>query len=381
MILLDKDWTEDLENLSYGDGYDIRIHAIQVALSLISRRSTKTGAVMKDIDYSSVRFGYYCSKTEESIKNFQIATGIPITEKLDELTYKYILMTLRVELNSVIAKVNDTTLKIYEVTSDLEEYLPPIFIDLNDKIDWDDITEGGYAEGNELEEEPQPSYDDLSYGEIIPDSWPSSDIYDKFWDSFFDRDNEVDDYFGIFTGGGSSFGIGGSYVLGIGGDTSSFNGNFILDGSSSDVFNGTLYLGGGEYYSGLATYDTGNGESATFIDGLLANSIYAGNLDYSKPTSWVSKSKMNINVNGYKYESSLKYGTFFSDMNLSETRRSGFDITIVYGPNGRFAKKLIGVVPRGKSQQIDASGEALFDVIDFIAKDIVETDNARLEFV
>lgn len=366
MILVEKNWDESLANVKYGEGYDIRLHAAQVALNVIDRRSQVTGARMNEINFSSVKFGYYDVHTEQALREFQLAVGIPTTGVLDKLTYQYLFMVLRRELNVVIVETKNKTLKIYEITKDMEGLLPEYDFGTNESDD--DFNGSGEDEGSSwlpnfgFNWGDDGGYNDDPYKDLNYKDWNTS-YMDGFWDSLKDK---VDDFFGIGTGKTPDLGNGGM----------SWNGNWNTGSKPDGSWDGNWNTGGGPSHPSVVP-PSNNGGGVTFVDGLLANSIYKGNFDYSKPVSWVSKSQMDINVDGYQYENSEKYDTFFSAKNTSDTRKSNYDITIVYGPNGRFAKKIVDVRPRGKSQQVDASGEAIFEVIDFIAKDIIETDNIR----
>lgn len=341
MIPIEKRWDESLLRLNYGDGYDIRIHAVQVALCLLSRRSQLSQ--LRDLNSSLVRFGYYDVETENSISSYQYAVGLPTSKKLDKVTYESLFEIIRKELNSIIVQVAEDKLKIQEITKDM----------LDDEYDSNN-DDAILNSDSEYDTNNFPSSDDLYYqdnqvGSNSNNINDNKEFIDNFWNSM---SGEYDSIFLSTTVSDKSFGSGGRLNLN-GGRT------YITSGELTKSYN-----------------ETSNLESS-YIDTLLSNSIYSGNFDYVKPSMWVSNSSMNINVSGYTYENSEKHKTFFSENNSDTTRKSNYDITIVYGANGQFAKKLLGVVHRAKTQQVDASGEAIFDIIEFIAKDIVETTNTR----
>lgn len=348
MKLVEDRWSENLNNLHYGDGYDIRIHAAQVALSLISRR---TDVVGKEVNFSTVRFGYYDLNTEKAIEAFQRATGLYITRKLDKITYEKLFEVLRNRLNVTILEVGKNKLKVCEINKEISDMLPEHNYPNNDENGNNTLFENENFNPNPYEDEFDHmegiDWGDFEIGDYEADGgYNPPNFLDNFWKSIKDG---TDDVFSILT---PDLGRGGSPTLNIRGS-------------------------GESYVNTNGIPGTGDG-SNDFIDNLLANSIYQGNFDYEKPLSWVSNSEMNINVNGFKYDNSDKYGTFFDGKNTSDTRKSAYDITIVYGTNSQLAKKLIDVRPRAKSQQIDASGEAIYEVIEFIAKDVVETDNRKI---
>lgn len=339
--LIENRWDESLNHLSYGDGYDIRVHGVQVALSVLARRSRLLGHKLKDINFTASRFGSYDVKTEDAIKLYQIATGIPDDGILNRLTFEGIFLSLRNELGVTVVEVETNKLRICEITKELIDEFPNLEdTDMGDGIDDDGLLDDDSIGNNDGSD----SILDDGLGGISVGEYPNYNSKGDYWfpDSFWHNMTgygKGEDMFALFTPKFPNF-------------------------------------GGEDYTPGRGYSKTGD-HSNDFINDLLANSIYEGNFDYSKPLSWVSNSQMNINVDGFRYETSSKYDTFFSKKNTGETRGSDFEITIVYGANGQFAKKLINLIPRARSQQLDASGEALYDVIEFVAKDIIETDNSR----
>jgi hypothetical protein len=53
-------------------------------------------------------------------------------------------------------------------------------------------------------------------------------------------------------------------------------------------------------------------------------------------------------------------------------RKTDFDITIRYGANEQLEKTIKRVKLRSVSQEIDASGNPVFDVFEFIAQDLID---------
>lgn len=348
MILIEKRWDKSLLTLKYGDGYDVRVHGAQIALCLLARRSQTVGSNINSANLSLIKFGFYDVETENAIGLFQDSVGLPKSKILDQITYTYLFDLIRTELNSIIVQVAEKRLQIQEVTSDMvdEDYE----IDSNSSLVVDDSYNNSIF-GDSTSATAGSYYDEQSdeEREALDIRAIDNDFFDKFWGAM---SQNYDSVFLSATNNTRSFGSGGSFNLS-GGSTDSFNGRYKNTSSDSDDY------------------------GSNYIDSLLSNSIYSGNYDYTKPSSWVSNSSMSINVDGYSYESSEKHKTFFSSQNSSTTRKSNYDITVVYGANGQFAKKILGVVHRSRTQQVDSSGEAIFDVIEFIAKDIIETDNTR----
>lgn len=369
MMLVEKMWSEDLLDVIFNSGYDIRIHAIQTALSLILRRSSNLSQRMGGVDFSPRVFGIYDSETEDCIKSYQKAVGLSETGKLDPQTYMSIFLNLRKELNSTIIKDGPRSIKICDVGS----------IKGIDEYDEDDIDINFV---NKIEDTFEGGVENVNTEDIIKDALMLSNpaIFDsgKLYSKIKDTLNEyINDKFSD-TNGGKIYGDSPNFSEG------TVNERYASPSFSKRILSGHAYntpsFGHGGYREGIDSpsyTNVTNDNDNDYIGNLLSNSIYEGNFDYSRPIVWNSNSSMNIDVGGFVYDKSSKYETFFSEKNTSPTRRSEYDITIVYGTNGQFAKQLLSVRPRAKSQQLDASGEAIYDVIEFIAKDIVETNNIR----
>lgn len=354
MILIENLWTESLEHLMYNNGFDVRIQAIQVALFSLSNRSSNIGEnIRDDVEYSETKFGYFDVPTELSIKSFQKAINKETTGILDEDTYIKIFSALKNDLNCIIVETDDEKLKMLEVTDELKDFLG---IEGSESNSYDEIY------GNDLSEEENNikinnNIEDMNNllsqrEEEKTDNFISkwNENYTDVYSNPYKDENNIDSNFYIY---------------------SKNNGGRTLPGYPNVDNNYNYNLDYGNSINGI------EGNNHDFINNLLANSIYDGNLDFEKSIMWKSNSNLDININGYKYEKSEKYKPFFSNENSSKTRDSNYDITIVYGSNGQFAKKIVDVIHRSKSQQIDATGEAIYDVIEFIARDVIETDNIR----
>lgn len=355
MILIEKMWTEDLLDITFNSGYDIRIHGVQTALNLLLRRADNLSQRMGSINFSPRVFGEYDSETEDCIKAYQGAVGLPRTGELDPQTFVGIFLNLRVELNSIVVKHSPRMVKICDAGN---------YVDLLG----DDINNGVDNSISKLEDKLEGRTENFDIESLVnnslivgnPPTYGATSLLSKIKDTI---NNFLNDKF-----------------LGIDGNKTPGEEPSLSDRILSAFAYDSPSFGYGGYREGVGSPAYSNvtmDNENDYIANLLANSIYEGNFDYDRPIVWDSKTKTNINIDGYEYDKSLKYETFFSNKNTSPGRRSNYDITIVYGANGQFAKQILGVIPRAKSQQLDASGEAIYDVIEFIAKDIVETDNRR----
>jgi hypothetical protein len=61
--------------------------------------------------------------------------------------------------------------------------------------------------------------------------------------------------------------------------------------------------------------------------------------------------------------------------NIKQLRRSRFDVTIVYGAKGETARKILDVTPIAVTQEMNASGEPIYDVYEFVGRDVVYSNN------
>lgn len=85
----------------------------------------------------------------------------------------------------------------------------------------------------------------------------------------------------------------------------------------------------------------------------------------------------------YKYkENKLKYDLENSDYqpsfnpnNINTLRKNNFSISLIYGEKKEKYRKIIGVSPVSVSQEIDTTGNPIYDIYEFIAKDVIEINN------
>lgn len=69
------------------------------------------------------------------------------------------------------------------------------------------------------------------------------------------------------------------------------------------------------------------------------------------------------------------YNPFFSDSNTKSHRRNGKDIKIIFG-NNSVTKTLKNVFMRSVSVEVDTSGNPISEVYEFIAQDVIESDES-----
>lgn len=88
-------------------------------------------------------------------------------------------------------------------------------------------------------------------------------------------------------------------------------------------------------------------------------------------------------INDYNYkENKLKYDLENSDYqpsfnpnNINTLRKNNFSISLIYGDKKEKYRKIIGVSPVSVSQEIDTTGNPIYDIYEFIAKDVIEINN------
>ena len=73
------------------------------------------------------------------------------------------------------------------------------------------------------------------------------------------------------------------------------------------------------------------------------------------------------------------YDSFFDVDNAKEYRKNHMDIKIVFG-NNSISKTIKNVFMRSSSVEVDTSGNPIYEVYEFIARDIVESDEPRDKF-
>lgn len=81
----------------------------------------------------------------------------------------------------------------------------------------------------------------------------------------------------------------------------------------------------------------------------------------------------NINSDSYSQYPGAHHGKFFDERNQKPFRQNRSDIKILFG-DGTITKTIKDVHMRSSTVEVDASGNPIYEVYEFIARDIVETD-------
>ncbi|MER0278671.1 hypothetical protein ABRY18_00645 [Clostridioides difficile] len=69
------------------------------------------------------------------------------------------------------------------------------------------------------------------------------------------------------------------------------------------------------------------------------------------------------------------YQLSFNPNNINTLKKSKFSISLIYGDKKEKYRKIIGVSPISVSQEIDTTGNPVYDIYEFIAKDVIEINN------
>lgn len=349
-LLISERYDDSLTRLSYSGEYDIRVHAVQSAILILY------GEYINDVNINEINFGYYCHNTEMLIREFQRINNMSITGILDEETWNKIHSQLKTIKKSSIIQVGIKRISVVDIDGLLDNYIPSGGI-TNDNDLSDYIPNGGLTYNDNF------GYENLNGGINFIE-------FLKYFQSTGSDTSFSDLKYGDLNGGKHFDELIYSYIV-----------------SGGSVYNNVSFgynIGnGGEYwhdkYLTPSQYNV-NGSSNRdydYIYNLLANSIYEGNVDLS-PTN-ISNSTSNVGKFSGKYGRSTN-DTFFSNSgysdsyfkNINTLRKSKFDIEIIYGAKGSKSRKIIDVIPVSLSQEVDASGEPIYDVYEFIAKDVID---------
>lgn len=358
------------KNAKYGDGYDVLFHGVQTALTVLGY-SNADGVSRADIKY-----GYFGVDTESMIKKYQGDKGLKITGKLDNDTFQGIFATLLNEKGLVVLRESEDSISLVDVDEYLEGSKSPntSFSTGSNGVTVETNTGNTLLSGAAtLADSLGPSFTKPITG-ILDSSLVSSGILDPFKDLMpsLDGDRFNDLNYGYHSGGGKDpFAY--SYNLYSGSETlDDLMYDYItsggrVPGTTSYEFNLSGGITGSEYTT--PDYVGDSDRDYDYIYGLFANSIYDGAVN--KASSWASNSDESSIKNyagGFETSSNLP---FFDPSCLSILRQSKFDLTVVYGASGKYARKILEVTPISVTQEFDASGEPIYDVYEFLAKDIV----------
>ena len=344
--MMNIEYNSYLENLAYGDGYDIRIHYIQTALSLLGFLNTE------GVNKNEIKYGYYCVNTELMIKKFQsikklVENGIITKETWDSLT------NALENIGCQIVQTGDKQITLVGIDNKLDEN------------DWNNYYENEGQEtinNNNYQSNANGSITmngNYTYGDMT-----GSEIYEQIFSEY------------LLTGVKSSV-LEKEYQLDGSINFDELLLEYIINGGV--VHNGIRYsfnMAGGEdfgdSYLPPMIYDvSGAAKDYDYIYNLIANTNYNNNLNILDRTNNSFNTVSETSTGIFFEENSQK--PFFSKTNTtSKIRGRNFDITIVYGPLKKDARKIIGVVPIAVSQEVNASGEPIYDVYEFIAKDVLD---------
>lgn len=364
MYNLNEMYVDSLENVTYGDGYNILIHGVQSALGLLD--------YFDDINANTVVYGYFGVETENMIIAFQKDNNLPPTGKLDAKTYSLIFDMLKQKLDLAIVQTKVDEITIISVDTYLElssEYSlkHPI---LDSRKTLTDTNENMLPTGGKSF---KPTGGKTNGGDLLDSgfgnkSHPNLDFVRDDWGtgSWYDSANGD---------AGLSLKWEGGHVVSGSEKFDDLVYNYVTQGNK--YFNGVSYsynLGGSNYWNDNKVHPnlaSSANRDYDFINNLLANSMYANNyLRNKKPLKESKSTDTDIGKYSGEYEETSN-SPFFNTGNISNLRQSKFDIKIVYGAKGEFSRMIKEVTPISVSQEMDASGEPVYDIYEFVAKDVV----------
>ena len=364
------EYNDSYQNLTFGDGYLIGVHGIQTALYMQDYDSITENMNMNDINY-----GYFDSSTEKMIKTFQESNNLYPTGTLTQETWNAIFDGLLKEEGVIIGVTGKKQITIFDIDDVIDEkneqnkFITSGGKNFDGLKDYEYITGEGERDfnsngefttnsdslggqnfgsntsnrvigdrGNTLEQEYGSGYSGSDYGNTS--YWNGEHPYNG--KEYFDEIQH-----GYYTNGGNSIVP-----------------NFSINIPDTNRWNGTT----------IKDIDTGNYQKDyDFVYNLLANTSY--NLGgYTKQLKKSNSTTDTLTNYSGDYESSTSR-PFFDPSNILTLRRSKFDIDLVYGAKGLKSRKIVNVVPMSVSQQVDASGEPIFDIYEFIAQDVIYSDN------
>lgn len=352
------------ENIKYGDGYFIGVHAIQTALNM--QRYGK----IEGVNLNSIIYGYHCVSTENMVKQFQKDKNLTVTERIDKKTWDAIFNALLTDQGCIIVQTGDEEISIIDIDTYIE-YLDGMDKQRNAPNSTETLDADRSYPINESGKSYPETENKKTNSDLLNDTSGGNKTYSNL-DVANPGFTDTSWYDATLINGLKSLNA---------------SGNYNLDGSA--MFDDLMYnyiVSGGKYYNGVSySYNLGTnnywndpvrtpsyaGESDKdydFIYNLLANSIYGDGGYYLSPKE--SKSTVDtIKYYGGSFEDSTNR-PFFDPSGIDKLRKSKFDITIVYGAKGESARKIRQVTPISVSQELNASGEPIYDVYEFVARDV-----------
>lgn len=110
------------------------------------------------------------------------------------------------------------------------------------------------------------------------------------------------------------------------------------------------------------------------ITGILNTSTWQAMLYYSENMSDIIESDESDEEDLYNDQSSSPhFNSFFDEDNFKTHRKNKKDIKIVFG-NNSISKTIKDVFMRSVSVEVDTSGNPISEIYEFIARDVIETD-------
>lgn len=350
-------YDSNLSNIDYSGSYNIRMHGVQTSLVALSYSN--------NVDKNSINFGYYCPNTTKMLKKFK-GTSSNSKVILDEATYDSIFNTLKTNLNLIIYQTGEREVSLYDMDRFLDE-------GSDDRGEYNKDNEGNDI--MPIDSNTSGNSDFNMFSDFDNDL--SKLKLGEYWgnngngDSFSGGDGTLDDYLDNIAGNGeNSFFVDGVFVPG--------NGDNYLDMVYNEI------IGNGDSFRPVeSNWESGNGDSFNpddspyqgvddgkgnydYIYGLLANSLYDD--DITDGPLWSSSSSTEYGASNKGFKDS-ENSPFFKGQNGNITKET-YDITIVYGAKSESSVKIVGVTPIGVTQEINASGQPLYNVYEFIAKDV-----------
>lgn len=351
-MLISERYTDDLKLLKYGQGYDIRIHAIQTTLLILDP------IYFDKINTNDLNFGYYCSSTESIITEFQKYNKLVSDGKLTLETWNSIFSQLKILKNCSVIQTGPKSIDIIGANELLEgnninssnNSKVPTLSDNEDNISSDVIL--------------SIASDNLAYEENTSGKSYLSNI-NNFSSNL--KNNSLLYYqYNNLSGGKTFDDLAYNYIVSGGRVYNNASYSYNLTGSESWDY---------KYITPIMFNSTGGeNKDYDYIYNLLANSVYDGNINLSPMAVSFSNNDIGKYLGPLGKSTNKTYFSPYAENKFKNDalKNSKFDITIVYGPKGSKARKIIEVTPMAMSQEVNASGEPIYDIYEFIAKDVVD---------
>lgn len=350
--LISDKYSDSLANLEYTGDYDVRIHAVQSIILILY------SDYLSDLIINEINFGYHCYITEQLIREFQKINDLNITGILDENTWNEIHEKFKQLKHCAVVQTGPKRIAIIDIDNLLGDYI------LNNNIE-NDNSLLDYIESDTVANNTVIGYENIDGGKNFIEYLKGYGIYGfdtsilNLYYTSLESGKRFDElaYNYIVSGGRVFNNVSFGYNIGNGGET-----------WHEEYLTPSIYV----------NPEIDNHKDYDYIYNLLSNTIYKGNVDLSPMN--VSYSSNDIGKFVGKYGSSTN-NPFFSNYGYEDPyfasgtgtlRKSKFDIEIIYGTKGYKSRKILDVIPMSISQEVDASGEPIYDIYEFIARDVVD---------